>query len=55
MDKVSDDAWQPMNTFPRDGRLVEVKNYLGETTTAHWREGRVYYDNIVLALYWREM
>jgi hypothetical protein len=35
-------GWQPMDTFPRDGAVVEVQDIHGRVVTATWRFGEIF-------------
>ena len=35
-------GWQPMETFPRDGSVVEVRDESGTVDQAAWREDQIW-------------
>jgi hypothetical protein len=39
-------GWQPMDSFPQDGSIVEIIDDRGSTCKAQWHSGRVLSGNI---------
>jgi hypothetical protein len=37
-------GWQPIETFPKDGRVVEIREGDGPPSRATWRDGRLHVD-----------
>lgn len=37
-------GWQPIESFPRDGRTVEIRENDGPISRAVWRDGRMHLD-----------
>jgi hypothetical protein len=51
------DTWQPMETFPKDGTIVEVKDASGFVCKAQWHSDRILSAslNIATPLRWRPL
>ena len=50
------EAWEPMDRFPRDGRVVEVEDDQARVRLAAWRDDRIIVDGVdhpVTLKHWR--
>jgi hypothetical protein len=56
-DLVVAEGWQPMDTFPKDGTIVEIKDIDGVICKAQWHSERILPASLKIGepMFWREI